>query len=95
MHSKVAVIDGAWATVGSSNIDPFSLLLGHEANVMVQNEAFAQKLRASIQLSMQEGAYRIQPEEWARGNIVKRFISWIAYGLVRGFLGIIGHAAEQ
>lgn len=95
MHSKVAVIDGVWATVGSSNIDPFSLLLGHEANVMVQNEAFAQKLRASIQLSMQEGAYRIQPEEWARGNIVKRFISWVAYGLVRGFLGIIGHAAEQ
>ena len=30
MHAKVAVIDGEWATVGSSNIDPFSLLLAKE-----------------------------------------------------------------
>ena len=34
MHSKVAVIDNEWATVGSSNIDPFSLLLAREANVV-------------------------------------------------------------
>ena len=35
LHAKVAVIDGHWATVGSSNIDPFSLLLSREANVVV------------------------------------------------------------
>ena len=28
LHSKVAVIDWHWATVGSSNIDPFSLMAG-------------------------------------------------------------------
>ena len=40
LHAKVAVIDGHWATVGSSNIDPFSLLLSREANVVVDDEAF-------------------------------------------------------
>ena len=40
LHAKVAVIDGHWATVGSSNIDPFSLLLSREANVVVDDEEF-------------------------------------------------------
>ncbi len=44
LHAKVAVIDGHWATVGSSNIDPFSLLLSREANVVVDDEAFGATL---------------------------------------------------
>ncbi|TAN74754.1 MAG: cardiolipin synthase ClsB, partial [Gallionella sp.] len=34
LHAKIAVVDGQWATVGSSNIDPFSLLLAREANLV-------------------------------------------------------------
>jgi cardiolipin synthase len=45
MHAKVAVIDGHWATVGSSNIDPFSLLLAKEANVVIRDDRFAGELR--------------------------------------------------
>ena len=37
LHAKVAVVDGHWATVGSSNIDPFSLLLAREANLVVDD----------------------------------------------------------
>jgi cardiolipin synthase len=37
LHAKVAVIDGHWATVGSSNLDPLSLLLAREANVVVDD----------------------------------------------------------
>ena len=40
LHAKVAVIDGRWSTVGSSNIDPFSLLLAREANVIVADARF-------------------------------------------------------
>ena len=54
MHSKVAVVDNHWATVGSSNIDPFSLLLAHEANVVVQDAAFAAELSAEINASIEE-----------------------------------------
>ncbi len=95
MHSKVAVVDNLWATIGSSNIDPFSLLLAREANVLVKDSAFATALRMDIESTIQSGAYRISPQEWARGNMVKRLASWIAFGLVRSFLGIIGRSNEQ
>jgi hypothetical protein len=49
LHAKVAVVDGHWATVGSSNIDPFSLLLAREANIVVENHAFASDLRRRLQ----------------------------------------------
>jgi cardiolipin synthase len=95
MHSKVAVIDSRWATVGSSNIDPFSLLLAREANVVVQDKAFATELRSDIMLSIQDGTHQVLPQEWAKGEIMKRFASWIAYGLVRVFVGVIGYSKEQ
>ena len=47
-HGKVAVIDGEWATVGSSNLDPLSLSLNLEANVFVRDRAFAADLRARL-----------------------------------------------
>lgn len=46
LHAKVAVVDEHWATVGSSNIDPLSLLLNLEANVMVRDAGFARSLAA-------------------------------------------------
>jgi cardiolipin synthase len=46
LHAKAAVIDADWATVGSSNIDPFSLMLAREANVLVRDAGFAEELRA-------------------------------------------------
>ena len=49
LHAKVAVVDGVWATVGSSNLDPLSLLLAREANVVVFDAAFAQRLQAALQ----------------------------------------------
>jgi len=41
LHAKVAVIDDRWATVGSSNIDPYSFLMAREANVFVRDPLFA------------------------------------------------------
>lgn len=52
LHAKVAVVDGLWATVGSSNIDPLSLLLNLEANVVVLDQPFAQRLGSEIEQAM-------------------------------------------
>jgi cardiolipin synthase len=93
MHSKVAVVDNYWATVGSSNIDPFSLLLSHEANVVVQDTEFSTELKNEINASIEE-AYRVTAEEWEHGNKFKHISSWIAYGMVRVFLGVIGYSNE-
>jgi cardiolipin synthase A/B len=95
MHSKVAVIDQQWATVGSSNIDPFSLLLAREANVVIKDSAFANTLRTDIESSIRDGALQVNPIYWAQASLPKRAASWIAYSLVRIFLGVIGHASEK
>ncbi|PKO46249.1 MAG: cardiolipin synthase ClsB [Betaproteobacteria bacterium HGW-Betaproteobacteria-22] len=91
MHSKVAVIDSEWSTVGSSNIDPFSLFLAREANIIIRDQAFSTLLRADIIKSIEEGAMSITSQHWQNASIGIRFISWVAYGIVRFFLGIIGN----
>jgi cardiolipin synthase A/B len=48
LHAKVAVVDQAWATVGSTNLDPLSLLLAREANVMSTDRRFAQLLHQRL-----------------------------------------------
>lgn len=60
LHAKVAVVDGDWATVGSSNLDPTSLGLNLEANVVVRDEAFASQLRARIEHLMQQRCALVQ-----------------------------------
>ena len=88
LHAKVAVIDGAWATVGSSNIDPFSLLLAREANVMVRDAGFAAELRGSLQRAIDGDAVEITRTDLARGGLFARALRWIAYGMVRLMLGV-------
>lgn len=95
MHSKVAVVDGHWSTVGSSNIDPFSLFLAREANIIIQDEAFSRELYEDIVSLMQNGGLKITPQVWVKASILKRIASWIAYGAVRVLLGIIGHKQEH
>ncbi len=95
MHSKVAVIDTFWTTIGSSNIDPFSLLLAREANIIIQDKAFATELRTDIEFLIQDGGVKITPQEWVKASMIKRVASWVAYGAVRLFLGVIGHKHEH
>lgn len=60
LHAKVAVVDDRWATVGSSNLDPTSLSLNLEANVVVRDVAFATQLREQIEHLMQQRCERVQ-----------------------------------
>jgi cardiolipin synthase len=90
MHAKAAAIDGRWATVGSSNLDPFSLFLAREANVAVFDEAFARELRDSIDREIHHGARAVPRLLWKRRPWVKRAAGWIAYGYARLAMGIAG-----
>jgi cardiolipin synthase len=60
LHAKVAVVDDRWATVGSSNLDPTSLSLNLEANVVVRDEPFSRHLREKIELLMQQRCERVR-----------------------------------
>ncbi len=90
LHAKVAVVDGIWATVGSSNIDPLSLLLAREANVVVYDRSFARELRASLENLICQDGQCIQRLNWAHFPWHARLGSWLAYGLVRGAMGLAG-----
>ena len=95
MHSKVAVVDHQWAMVGSSNIDPFSLLMSREANIEIADAAFAKELRDELQLSIETGAKRVFAEDWQRGYFLRRLLSWLIYGLVRLMIGVSGYSTNR
>lgn len=91
LHAKVAVIDGQWATVGSSNIDPFSLLLSREANVFVRNAGFAAQLRDSLEHAIATGSVPIVPDTWAMRPWYERALAWSAFQLSRVVAGLTGY----
>ena len=95
LHAKVAVIDKHWATVGSSNIDPFSFLLSREANVVVRDAAFAGELRASLEVAIQGAAREIRKENHRRRSWLARLVAAAAYSLVRILVGVTRYGGKQ
>lgn len=89
LHAKVAVIDGHWATVGSSNIDPFSLLMAREANIVVDDAGFALDLQQRLQQAIIQST-PLDIADWQRRPWPQRMLSRLAYGLVRFGLGLAG-----
>jgi cardiolipin synthase A/B len=95
LHAKVAVVDDRWATVGSSNIDPYSLLMAREANVFVRNAQFADQLRIELLQMIDGGSQRVHPERWAGRSLLAKSVTWIAYGLVRVGMGLLGYGGNE
>jgi cardiolipin synthase len=95
LHAKVAVIDGHWATVGSSNIDPYSLLLSREANIVVDDEEFGAILTQSLKQTIETEGRRILRGDWKQQPAFFRFMSWLSYGLVRLMMGMTGYDRED
>jgi cardiolipin synthase len=91
LHGKVAVVDNEWATVGSSNLDPLSLSLNLEANVVIRDRAFNHTLMQSLHRLMSESCKKIEiaglkESSWwrvVRNSIIfhflRRYPSWIGW----------------
>jgi cardiolipin synthase A/B len=88
LHAKVAVIDGQWATVGSSNCDGLSLFLNQEANVVVKDAAFSKNLRKKIELGIADGV-PIKLDDYAHIPWYKRAWYGAAYLAYKGIMRII------
>lgn len=91
LHAKVAVIDGHWATVGSSNLDPLSLLLAREANVVVDDVGFARELRARLVHAMEHEGRPVDPARYARRPWHQRLLDRVAFGLMRVGVFVTGN----
>ncbi len=85
LHAKVAVIDDDWATVGSSNIDPLSLLLNLEANLIVRDPAFTAQLALQVETGFQDAREVLRPPVAAGWWAVLRrgFVAWAAHWFLR------------
>jgi cardiolipin synthase A/B len=94
LHAKVAVIDPEharpWATVGSSNLDPLSLLLAREANVQVLDAAFAQQLHQRLSQAIRDDGQAVSAEQFDQRARGERLREWTALALMRLALWLTG-----
>ncbi|MES2686501.1 MAG: cardiolipin synthase ClsB [Pseudomonadota bacterium] len=90
LHAKVAVIDGHWATVGSSNLDPLSLLLAREANVVIEDKVFAGELRDSLCAAIAGHGRLLDPVAYSQRPWGQRILDHFAHALMRVAIFITG-----
>lgn len=91
LHGKVAVIDGHWATVGSSNLDPLSLLLAREANVEIDDPVFADRLRQELLAAIARDGRVVEPAAFAGRPWPARLADWLALGAARVLVALTGN----
>lgn len=95
MHAKVAVIDHRWSTVGSSNIDPFSLWLSREANLVVRDKQFAAVVRENLMREIEHGSRLIRHSAWIHRLFIARIVPHISYTIVRLVVAVVGFHDER
>ena len=91
LHGKVAVVDDEWSTVGSSNLDPLSLSLNLEANVVIRDRAFNHALFGRLNHLVQNSCKQIRVTDltepgWWRGlrsfflfHLLSRYPAWAGW----------------
>ncbi len=86
LHAKVICIDQTWASVGSSNLDPMSMVMNLEANLIVRDQVFANKLAVSLteDFSKSQEIYANSPTHrfWHDG-ISRTLVAWVAKTYLR------------
>ncbi|MBZ6386169.1 MULTISPECIES: cardiolipin synthase ClsB [Pantoea] len=90
LHGKVAVQDRQWATVGSSNLDPLSLSLNLEANLIVYDRDFNQTLRDNLEQLLAKDCQRVQEDRLPPRTWWQLTKSVIVFHFLRHFPAIAG-----
>ena len=91
LHAKVAVVDDRWATVGSTNLDPLSLLLAREANVSTTDPRFAALLHDCLDAILQNGSQRLDAQWLGERRWHQRALDRLAFAVMRTVLFLTGH----
>ena len=90
LHAKVAVVDGHWATVGSSNLDPLSLQLAREANIVVDDKGFAQRLQRQLESAIAGSSDPLDPQTYAARPLRLRVLDQLAFAVMQVVLFLTG-----
>jgi cardiolipin synthase len=91
LHAKVAVVDQRWATVGSTNLDPLSLLLAREANVMTTDRRFAALLHERLDVLVTQSGQSLDALTLRSRPWHQRLLDRLALGVMRALLFVTGH----
>jgi cardiolipin synthase A/B len=90
LHAKVALVDDVWATVGSSNLDPLSLSLNLEANVIIRDEQFNRDLRRNLEALLLEHCQQVQAEQLQKRSLWLLMSNFVGYHGTRHFPRLAG-----
>ena len=90
LHGKVALVDQEWSTVGSSNLDPLSLSLNLEANLLIRDPAFNQELNQRLEQLVARHCKRMVLERMVRGYFWRAPLIFLAYHFLRTFPAMAG-----
>lgn len=91
LHGKVALVDDEWATVGSSNLDPLSLSLNLEANVMIYDREFNRVLNERLQRLMAYGCRKVEASDLKESHTWRQFRSFFLFHFLRRYPSWAGH----
>lgn len=92
MHAKAGVIDGHWSTVGSANLDPFSLLVAREANIVIRDQPFAKTLQAQLDHAIRTHSTEITSDAWLKLPKLHRLLRDMSALLLYRVLRLTGYA---
>ena len=90
LHGKVAVMDRHWATVGSSNLDPLSLSLNLEGNLLIEESAFARELDDHLEHLAASSCRRVTRQYARRGYWWRAPLVFLSFHFLRHFPAIAG-----
>ncbi|WP_217474012.1 cardiolipin synthase ClsB [Stutzerimonas stutzeri] len=90
LHGKVALADYEWSTVGSSNLDPLSLSLNLEANLIIRDHTFNRQLHEKLDRLLQEDCRRIPLERIVRGYWWRAPLAFVIFHFLRHFPQLVG-----
>ncbi|CAH0167562.1 cardiolipin synthase ClsB [Pseudomonas koreensis] len=90
LHGKVALVDEDWSTVGSSNLDPLSLSLNLEANVLIRDRAFNQHLYERLEDLSQNHCKAMDAKLLPRGRIWHMTVGFLVFHFLRHFPAMAG-----
>ncbi|WP_283181846.1 MULTISPECIES: cardiolipin synthase ClsB [unclassified Pseudomonas] len=85
LHGKVALVDEDWSTVGSSNLDPLSLSLNLEANVLIRDRAFNRDLFKRLEDLSNNHCKVMSADKSPRGRVWHMTVGFLVFHFLRHF----------
>lgn len=90
LHGKVALMDDKWVTIGSSNLDPLSLSLNLEANVVIEDEQFNEQLYSHLTSLVEQDCQQLTLKKLIRGYWWRTPLIFLSFHFLRIFPTIVG-----